>query len=236
MQSNDASSTSGSSTSGSLVSRASRCSSTYASVNFKKPPRNIIITKDSINDQKLAKQKRKQQITENEREQKRLDLEVILSGFPVKPVVKTVVEKLLSINKVTLDIVKTYHQFETKVKSFDPIEKEHIEETFFYIIIVFKEKSTISKLRKVIRWSQLSDDYQLPDENPLISCNNRLSKFNLSVKKQLERLQRKRIIEAFTFKDVFHCYQQTPNSEWKEVSVIDDINHLIDLLKYVEKI
>jgi len=220
MQLNDACSVCGSSTCSTLGSYASRSSSSYDFVKFKKPPRNFIITNDSINDQKLAKQKRKQQVAENEREQKRLELEVILSGFPVKPVVKTVVEKFLKNNNVSIDKVRQYHQFESKGT-----------ENPYYIIIVFKGKSTISKLCNVIRWSRLSDNNQIDD--PFIVCKNRLSKFNLEVKKQLGRLKAKRIIEDYKFQYVFHCYQQTPNSEWKVVSVIEDISHLNDLLKYV---
>jgi len=227
MKSNDESSNCGSSKSGSLVSGASSSSSTYNFVTFKKPPRNYIITNESINDQKLARQKRKQQINENEREQRRLDVEVILSGFPVKPVAKTIVEKFLSIQNVPIQKVKGYHQFESVAKGYN-----RFEEIQYFIVIIFKEKSTKSKLCKTIRWSQLSDNNQ--DRNPIITCNDRLCKFNLGVKKQLEVLKAKGIIEEYQFKDVFFNYKQTPVSEWKVVSMIDDINHLIDLLKYTK--
>lgn len=235
MKSNDESSISGSSTNGSLNRRTSSSSvasgsSTFDFVNFKKPPRNIVITENSINDQKLAKQKRRQQIAENEREQQRLDLDVILSGFPVKPVCKTVVEKFLNIHSVPIEKVRTFYQFENKT-SFDQI--------FYHVVITFKDKVAKTQLLKVhvglrrpIRWTQLSGNIR--EENSIIKCHSRFSKFNFGVEKQLHRFKVKGIIAEYKFKDAFYCYKQTPVSEWTVVSVTEDLDHLTDLLKYVK--
>lgn len=235
MKSNDESSICGSSTTGSLVIGTSRkstssSSSTFDFINFKKPPRNIIITDNSVNDQKLVKQNRRQQINENEREQQRLDLDIILSGFPLKPVCKTVVHKFLYIHSVPIDKVKTFYQFENKTG----------DQTFHHIVITFKDKPSKSQLfkahaelRKPIRWSQLSEN-NCSESNAIIKFYNRFSKFNFGVEKQLYRLKASGIIAEHKFKDSFYCFKQTPVSEWKAVSVVEDLDHLIDLLKYVK--
>lgn len=236
MKSNDDSSICGTSTTGSVASGTSgyssaSSSSTYNFVNFKKPPRNIIITENSVSDQKLLKQKRRQQISENEREQQRLDLDVILSGFPVKPVCKTVVHKFLNIHAIPIEKVKTFYQFENKT----------VDQTFYHIVITFKDKPSKSllfkahaNLRKSIRWNQLTEDNR-SESNPIIKFYNRFSKFNFGVEKQLYRLKASGIISEYKFKDSFYCFKQTPVSEWKVVSVVQDLDHLIDLLRYVKK-
>lgn len=235
MKSNDESSTCGSSTTGSLVSGTSKnskasSSSTFDFVNFKKPPRNIIITENSVNDQKLVKQRRRQQSNENEREQQRLDLDVILSGFPLKPACQTVVPKFLSIHSIPVDKVKNFYQFENKSGV----------QTFYHIVITFKDKTSKSQLfkaqialRKPLRWNQLSDNYSR-ENNPIIKFCNRFSKFNFGVEKQLYRLKSYGIIAEHKFKDSFYCFKQTPVSEWSTVSVSEDLDHLMDLLKYVK--
>lgn len=236
MKSNDESSICGSSTTGSLVSGTSRkstassSSSTFDFVNFKKPPRNIIITENSVNDQKLLKQRRRQQINENEREQQRLDLDIILSGFPVKPVCKTVVHAFLKIHSIPIEKVKTFYQFENHTG----------DQTFYHIVITFKDKPSKSQLfkaqadlRKPIRWNQLSEDKR-SESNAIIKFNSRFSKFNFGVEKQLYRLKTHGIIVDYKFKDSFYCFKQTPVSEWNIVSVVQDIDHLMDLIKYVK--
>lgn len=234
MKSNDESSTCGSSTTGSVASSSKNStasgSSTFDFVHFKKPPRNIIITKDSVNDQKLVKQRRRQQISENEREQQRLDQDIILSGFPSKPVCKSVVHTFLKIHNVPIEKVRTFYQFENK----------SCDQTFYHIVITFKDKPSKSQLfkahadlRKPIRWNQLTEN-ERSDSNPVIKFYNRFSKFNFGVEKQLHRLKANGIISEHKFKDSFYCFKQTPVSEWKVVSIMEDLDHLVDLLKYVK--
>lgn len=235
MKSNDEWSIVGSSRRSSVVSARSKNSvasgsSTFDFVNFKKPPRNIIITKESINDQKLAKQKRRQQIAENEREQQRLDLDVILSGFPAKPECKTVAEKFLSIQLIPIEKVRTIYQFENKTN----------DGTFYHIVITFKDKSAKSQLlkthaglRRGIRWIQLKQNIPNDQIDTIIKCHSRFSKFNFGVEKQLKRLSYNGIISEYKFNGLFYCYKQTPVSEWKIVQVTEDLDHLMDLLNYV---
>lgn len=239
MKNDDSSSISGSSTSGSLASGSSTSRSTFNFANFKKPPRNIIITKDSLKDQKFAKQKRKQQISENERDQQSLALDIILSGFPLKPNVNTVVETFLRLLNTPTTVVRSFHHFENKAN-----QNLKLTKTFHHIVITFKEKSAKLKLleakaalRMPIRWNQLSEAKDQEDEkNPIITCHTRFSKFNFAVEKQLHRLKNNGIIHEYKFENVFYCFKQTPVSEWKIVSIIEDINHLIDLVKYKSKI
>src|SRR5690349_2420931 len=79
---------------------------------FKKPPKNIVITKTTLSDMKLAKERTKHAIALNKREQQRVDLDVILSGFLSKPNVDETVKKLVELFKMSMNDVKLYHAFE----------------------------------------------------------------------------------------------------------------------------
>ncbi|KAG4066994.1 hypothetical protein HA402_007742 [Bradysia odoriphaga] len=228
MKSNDESSACSSSSS--VVNGTADRSSTFDFAKFKKPPRNITVSANTVHDQKLIKQRRRQQISENEREQQRLDLDIILSGFPVKPVCKTVVQSFLDIHKIPIAKVKTFFQFENKAA----------DQTFHHIVITFADKTSKaqffaahSNLQRPIRWNQISGNDGI-ENNPIIRLNNRFSKFNFGVEKQLRRLKDSGIIAEYKFKNVFYCFKQTPVSEWQDVSIKEDLDHLIDLLKYVK--
>ncbi|KAG4066984.1 hypothetical protein HA402_007732 [Bradysia odoriphaga] len=227
MQSSDDSSACGSSSSCSVVSGTKNRSSTFTVVKSNKSLRNIVITQNSANEQKVQKAQRRQQIKENEREQQRLDLDVILSGFPVKPVCKTVVQSFLDIHKIPSGKVQTSFQFENRT----------VNKTFYHIVITFADKTSKAqlfvannKLGNPIRWNQISGNDRI-ENNPIINFHNRFSKFNFWAEKQLYRLKGSGIIVEYKFKNVFYCFKQTPASEWQDVSIAEDLADLIDLVK-----
>lgn len=169
------------------------------------------------------------QIKENEREQQSLNLDVILSGFPEKPDCKTVVDLFLNRHQMSSEQVQASFQFENRSYY-----------TFYHIVITFEDRTSKSqlfsankKLSRPIRWNQVSGRNHTYN-NPIISFNNRFSKFNLLVERQLKRLKHSATIAQYKFNTVFYCYKQTPASEWQEVSVVEDIDDLVDLLKYVK--
>jgi len=178
------------------------------------------------------------QITKNKNEQQLLNQDVILSGFPVRPIHGIVVQNFLNIHSISIQNVRDYYKFENKVSRF--VGNTGMEKTFYHIVISFKDKSSKSKLLKAhadlpkaIRWSQLSENNHIL-ENPIISCRNRFSKYNCVVEKQLRNLKRSGIIAEYKFNTVLYSYKQTPVSKWEVVNVLEDLSHLTDLLEYVK--
>lgn len=216
--------------SGSVVNRTKKPTSNFAVVTSNKSLRNIVITETSVNEQKLEKAQRRQQIKENEREQQRLDLDVILSGFPEKPVCKTVVNSFLNIHAIPNGKVQTSFQFENRTA----------DKTFYHVVITFADRNSKAqlfaahnKLAGSVRWNQVSGKNR-SENNPIIRFNNRFSKFNFWVEKQLRCLKYSGIIAEYKFSNVCYCYKQTPASEWQDVSIKEDLDDLVDLLKYVK--
>lgn len=202
---------------------------------FKKPPKNIVITKNTLSDIKLAKKRTEQSIAQNKRDQQRVDLDVILSGFLSKPNVDETVRKLTELLKLARDDVKFYHHFENRVNS--PNGSCRV---YHHIAITFKDKSCKLKLLKEkasmkgpIRLSLLvskSKSTKQVHEDPIITCLPSLSKFNYNVQKQLSRLQSHGIITEFELGDTFHRFKVNPLSCWKEVShlgMLDEFNEAL---------
>lgn len=155
-----------------------------------------------------------------EDEHQRVDLDIILSGFPVGTDCDFVALKFLNFYKVSIENVKSFYQFEDK------------------IVITFRDEQSVSELfkahnnlRRPIRWQDLTDVVHTKDYNPIIEF---YSRFNYSVEKQLYLLRNHKIISEYEFRDSFYFYKQAAVSKWKIVSIIEDLNDLVDLLQHVK--
>lgn len=229
MKSSDESSSCASSTSGSVVNSAKNTSASFTVIKSNKPWRNVVIPENEL---KLQKAQRRKQITENEREQQRLDLDIILSGFPERPVCKTVVNSFLKIHQISSEKVRTSFQFENRSS----------DGTVYHIVITFEDRlskiqlfAAHSQLPTPVYWHQVSGKNRTGN-NPIIRFNNRFSKFNLLVERQLRGLEHWNIIAKFEFGDLFYRYKETSTSEWRKVSVEEDIKDLLDSLEKKKKI
>lgn len=202
---------------------------------FKKPPKNIVITKDTLNDIKLVKKRTNQTITQNKKDQQRVELDVILSGFLSKPNADEAVKSIVELLKLTMKDVKFHHHFENRVNSLHGSCR-----VYHHIAITLKDKSLKLKLLKAkaemkgeIRLSMiLSKPATRASEDPIITCLPSLSKFNYSVQKQLTRLQSHGIINYYEFGDTFHRLKVNPQSAWKEVSylgILDEFNEVLGM-------
>lgn len=98
---------------------------------FKKPPGNIVITSDTLNQQKLARKQLEQTKKVNKSDQQRINCDVDLSGFEVKPNANAVVQNLMKLFDQPASAVKSHYHFEHRAAS----------KSYHHVVITFKEMS-----------------------------------------------------------------------------------------------
>jgi len=194
----------------------------------KLPPKNIVITNDTLTNQKSARKRLDQEIKGNKIDQQRVDLDVVLSGFHSKPEVNVTVEKFVKIFNLTIKDVKSFYHYENKAAA----------KTFHHVAISFKEKSTQvkvlkekSEMKSAIRMNELMAKPLTADQrNPIITCLPSLSRFNLKIQKQLSNLKSHGIISEFQMGQLFFQFKQNSASEWREVTNEDMLKSYRDLV------
>lgn len=61
--------------------------------------------------------------------------------------------------------------------------------------------------------------------DPIIKCQRRVSKFNRSIFKQLNVLNRNKIIEEVKFDGLFYHFKQNKRTRWIEVTNMEVLDH-----------
>lgn len=200
---------------------------------IKLPPKNIVINKNTLTELKASKKIRDLTIAQNKTDQQRVDLEVILSGFPVKPDVDVAVKKFLELFNASMNDIKSLYHFESRVNVSGSVSK-----VIHHVVVSFKEKSTKLKFlttktekKCLVRFSQLTEQPSSQGQsNPSITCLNRLTKFNLNVERQLQRLLSQGIIEEFKLTGLLHEFRHNHCSTWILVTHLEMLKPLNDLL------
>lgn len=212
--------------------QSSKTSKHLNAVNFKLPPKNIVITDNLLVDKRAERQKIEKEIASNKKDQQYLDNDVILSGFSLMTDLNSVTEKLCKIFSLPSNFVKSCYHFETKRK----------EAKVFHVVITCKDKSTQIQVLKEAKQTEIRMNslISLKGEkfNPVITCNRRLSKFNNSTVKQLRKLKEKEIIAEVKFEGLFHHFKPNQTSSWKEVShnaVLDPFNDILNKTDFLSK-
>lgn len=199
----------------------------------KLPPKNIVITNDTLINQKLAKKRFDQEIKSNKIDQQRVDLDVVLSGFHSKPEVNVTVERFVKLFNLSIKDVKSYYHYENKAAA----------KTFHHVAVSFKEKSTQmkvlkekSEMKSPIRLNQLmAKPLKAEQKNPTITCLPSLSRFNLKIQKRLSGLKNHGVISEFQMGKLFFQFKQNSASEWKEVINEDMLKSYRDLVEIRNK-
>lgn len=204
----------------------SRNQISYKTVSLKNPPKNIVITENFLIEQKAAKKKLKEIIIQNEREQHSLELDVILSGFSLKPDARVIVDKLFKF----FHIPKTAEEFSQTL-----VIRTDIRD-FYHVIITFHDKSTkllllenYSILRSPLRQTQLTN-LNSSEGNPSITCKHRLSKFNQKVKRHLEDLKARSFVSEYNFNGSVFQFKPNPQATPKLVTDMEVLQPFIDAM------
>lgn len=196
----------------------------YKTVTFKKPPKNIIITKTTLADQKAAKKELQQTILRNKSDQQRIDNDILLSGFSSTPKVEIVLKKLMELINMPLKSAKLFHHFESR--------------SIHHVVITFKDYSTKVQflnmkalMKHPLRLNQLTDQPLNGEQsNPIITCVNRLTRFNYAVEKQLYKLKSHFIVDDIKFADSLFHFNVKARSEWKTVTNLEILHPYNEVL------
>lgn len=200
---------------------------------IKLPPSNIVINKNTLAELKASKKMRELTIARNKTDQQRVDLEVILSGFPVKPNADVAAKKFLELFNASMNDVKSFHHFESRV-----IVDSNVSKVIHHVVVSFKEKTTKLKFlatkaekKCLVRFSQVTENLLSQGQrDPSITCQNRLTKFNLNVERQLHRLLSQGIIGEFKLTGFLHEFRHNHCSTWILVTHLEMLKPLNDLL------
>lgn len=174
-------------------------------------------------------------IAQNKLDQEKIGLGVILSGFPSPPNVDIAVEKFADHLKLSMTDLKGWYYFESPASLANSATKER-----HHVVIVFNEKSTklnvldkTAAMSSPLRLSQLSNNQPQVwvRQDPVILCLNRLSHFNLTAEKQLQRLLSHGIIKSYKFTDFFFEFKQSSKSAWKTVTHNEVLSRYHSLLQ-----
>lgn len=158
---------------------------------------------------------------QNKNEQKRIDNDIILSGFPNKPNSVFVEKSLMKILNIVQNEVKSIREFQ--------VQRHHLVQ--YFVVISFKEKTSqikvlnaISNLKTPLKYSDfLKDSIQSANSDTIINCQMCLTKFNNSVLQELKKFKSWRIIAEFKFEDFRYHVKQNKKSTWRPVRHYDDL-------------
>lgn len=157
-------------------------------------------------------------------EQGKLDNDVFLSGFPVKPDHKKVKMALNRLYKIAPEMVDYSYQYEYVVKSKLQTRSapNEVAKQYHHVVISYKEKSIKNDIMKrkkemgPLKYEQLDPTVNSPaDKAAVIRCSNRLSKFNLKAQGHLFKAKNEGKISGFQLHNGVFRVKEGENSDWK---------------------
>lgn len=154
--------------------------------------------------------------------QKNLDNDIILKNFPAEPNVTLVFQNFSTLFKIEKADVRDYYY----VKYINPKVSDPKPQHF--VVISFKAKSKkmetfqLKKANGPVLCSQLDPGISTV-KNPIITCTNRLSKFNLLVLNTLYGAKEHHLIYDFRYHNCLYQLKRLVNDNWTQMATYDDI-------------
>ncbi|CAO1425795.1 unnamed protein product [Diamesa tonsa] len=164
----------------------------------------------------------------NYRQQKQIENDVILSGFPFKTDHnKPIVERLCQLYGFPTSLVKYYY-------SFEEVNRETCQRSFHLMISLSTLEARLEFQKKSSLFGVLcfQDFFEKPVDqcdNLLINCEQRLTRLNVLIRKELKILSEERWISDYKFMD--YNYYAKQNDLWIAVKNLG----IIELLKIQEE-
>lgn len=175
-------------------------------------------------------------------EQERVDKDIFLSGFPIKPDHKKVAAKFTQIYGIEPEMIADSYQFEFKSKSLreagpsasSTLTTTKNETVYHHVVISLKEKKVKFELMKNKREDKGPLLYEQIDEfsrddrlkKAIIRCSHRLSKFNLAVQSRLLKAKSESKIQLFQLHNGLFRYKKDENSKWNVIDTEASLNNL----------
>lgn len=188
----------------------------------------------------------KHKVDENEvslrkMEQHKIDNDIFLSGFPIKPDHKRVTRAISKLYDIPVEMVDHSYQYQFVTKKTPepgPSANSTIKKvatTQHHVVISFKEREAKFTLMRTKRekkgqlfFEQL--DNSSSDENvkkTVIRIAHRLTRFNLAVQSRLLKAKNDQKIEVFQLHNGVFRYKEKEGSEWNVIGSESALNSLL---------
>jgi hypothetical protein len=147
--------------------------------------------------------------------QDRIDNDLIVRGFPVKPDIKSACENFLECFRLDMSVVESYYYFPYAAKA---------GKTSHNLIISFKDfnvkMEVLSRKKQLGRLllKKIQPLMEPPDHDVFISYSNRLSKFNLHAIYHLNKAKDNKTIFNVRYHNLFFAVKETEKSPWLRIS------------------
>lgn len=167
----------------------------------------------------------------NLKDQRELDKDVILKGFAQKPDATVVTKNFASMYNIDLSSINESYYFSYNLPARG---QGDITKTLHFVVICFKKKATkvemfiTKKAKGSPTWSQLEPEaLNQAAQSTDIIVTNKLTKFNLAVQKALYGLKNKEVIFDYRFHNNLYQVKDTPTSAWTRIVTWDELNKRI---------
>jgi hypothetical protein len=175
-------------------------------------------------------EKMKEKALENEEtlhklDQREVDKDIYISGFPAQPNEEEVTAALMKLHNIPMNKVDRHYSFSFTVKpraASTPMDGRGKRRTVYQMVIGFKDLETKMKFMKnkkdkgPIALEQLTTaKLKQEDAKITIRCVNRLSKFNLKVQRHLMTSKVNGNIVGFQLHNGLFRLKETDDSNWK---------------------
>lgn len=156
-------------------------------------------------------------------EQIKVDNDVFLSGFPKEPDVEKVASEVLKHYDIDASLINYKYRYQLKARrSARSSEKPAV---IHHVVIGFKDNAAKVKLLKAkkdkgpLTFGQMYEgSLTTLEHGKLITCTNRLSKFNLMVLKHLFTAKDDKYIHSFQLHNGVFRLKMEENSDWISIS------------------
>jgi hypothetical protein len=177
----------------------------------------------------------KSEETVHKLDQREVDKDIYISGFPVEPNEGEITEALMKMHDIPLNKVDRHYSFSFTVKpraSSTPKDGgRQRQRSVHQMVIGFKDMETKMKFMKAkkdkgpIALEQLTKAKLKPeDAKAMIRCVNRLSKFNLKVQRHLMTSKVNGDIVGFQLHNGLFRLKEKDDSSWKVIGTEDALD------------
>lgn len=162
-------------------------------------------------------------------EQHKIDSDLFLSGFPNKPNIEEVTNKLLAMHGIPQETVAYKYAYQFTPRSSKPLPSSsstpEAKKVYHHMVISFKDKAIKMKILEArkgkgpLKLEQLCDGpSQMERGKPkTIRCTNRLSQFNLRAQGKLFAAKQEGWIYAFQLHNGTFRIKKEENSRWEPI-------------------
>lgn len=174
-------------------------------------------------------------------EQHKVDNDIFISGFPLKPNEDEILESLVKLFDIDKEMIAYKYQYEfmpRRGSSNNPAASSTLKQpqrkAIHHMVVSFKERNAkldfmaAKKDKGPITYEQLCRDaMSTDDKNTTIRCTHRLSKFNLKVQRELMITKSAGNLASFQLHNGTFRLKRKEDSPWERIDTEGDLKPFI---------